>query len=140
MDNILKIVVIGASVLLVIGLISTGIFLYSQGGELVKKSEGSMQTIGQNLDKKEYEAFNNTVVSGSQVINAIRMYGESGKLPVGATTLSAAGTETVYDASHPYSVVDPLSTTYINPTGKFQATTEVNSNKVISKIKFVQIP
>lgn len=136
MDNILKALILGASVLLVIGVISISIVLFNSGQEIVKKSEQDMADISQAISMKKFENYNNTVVSGSQVINVIRMYSENANINVIVTT--GSGTTVTYNSTNKYSITDPTDARYINPTGKFISTITVNANKVVTAINFQQ--
>lgn len=137
MENVMKIVLLGAAVLLTIGVIVVGVVLYSSGQEVVKQSEQDLAGISQTLSMKKYENFNNTVVSGSQVINAIRMYTKNEPITVTVKT-GASGTSVVYSENVEYKETDSSSARYINPIGQFYATLTVNSNKVVTNITFVQ--
>jgi hypothetical protein len=137
-DNILKIVLLGASVLLTIGVIAGGIFLYNSGQQVVNKSEQDMAGISNQLAMSKLQGYDSTIVTGSQVIGAIRMYGEQGTLNVIVTTRE--GTAQTYTSEKHYTETDPTDDDYINPTASFKSTLSINSNKVPTAITFSQQP
>jgi hypothetical protein len=136
MDNILKGVLLGASVLLTIGVIAIGIVLYNSSQQIVTKSEQDMVGISNALSMTKFQSYDNTVVSGSQVIGATRLYSDQGTLNVVVTTLG--GTAQTYNAITRYALTDPTNVNYINPTGNFKSTLTINSNKVVISINFIQ--
>lgn len=137
MDNILKGVLLGAAVLLTIGVIAIGIVLYNSGQQVVTKAEQDLVGISNALSMSKFQSYDNTVVSGSQVIGAIRLYSDQGTLNVVVTTLGSTTAQT-YTAANKYTIIDPANVSYINPTGNFKATLTINANKVVTAINFVQ--
>ena len=136
MDNILKIVLLGAAVLLTIGVIAVGIVLYNSGQQVVSKSEQDLAGISNALSQTKFESYNNTLVTGSQAIGAIRFYADEGTLNIIVTTLG--GTAQTYTTTNKYILTDPTNVNYINPTGNFKASLTINANKIVSAISFVQ--
>ena len=136
MDNVLKGVLLGAAVLLTIGVIAIGIILYNSGQQVVTEAEQDMVGISNSLSMTKFQNYDNTVVSGSQVIGGIRLYGDQGTLSVIVTTLG--GTAQTYTATNRYSQTDPSNINYINPTGNYKATLTINANKIVTAINFVQ--
>lgn len=136
MDNILKIVLLGAAVLLTIGVIAVGIVLYNSGQQVVSKSEQDMAGMANALSQTKFQSYDNTVVTGSQAIGAIRLYGDQGTLNIVVTTLG--GTAQTYNTTNKYTITDPTNVNYINPTGNFKATLTINANKIVTAINFVQ--
>lgn len=136
MDNILKGVLLGAAVLLTIGVIAISIVLYNSGQQVVTKAEQDMVGISNALSMTKFQNYDSTVVSGSQVIGATRLYADQGTLSVIVTTLG--GTAQTYTAVNKYILTDPTNINYINPTGNFKSTLTINANKVVVSINFVQ--
>lgn len=136
MDNVLKGVLLGAAVLLTIGVIAIGIILYNSGQQVVTKAEQDMVGISNSLSMTKFQNYDNTVVSGSQVLGGIRLYGDQGTLSVIVTTLG--GTAQTYTATNKYTQTDPANINYINPTGNFKATLTINANKIVTAINFIQ--
>ena len=139
MSNVTTIIKLGAAVLITIAAIAIAIALFGQGAEITKNSEDDIQGISEVIDNAKYDAYNNTEVSGSSVINAIRMYAETGELTVSVDTIMSAAA-VVYNESTPYAVTDPTLANYINPVGDFDADMVANTNGVVIGITFVQNP
>ena len=137
MDNVTTIIKIGAAVLITIGMIAIAVALFGMGADVTKNSENDIKNLSQALVAREYDAYNGTKVSGSNVISAIRMYGETGKLTVAVTTKMSSGS-TTYSPTVKYSATDPTSSTYINPVGTFSATVAANTNGVVTGLTFTQ--
>jgi hypothetical protein len=137
MENVMKIVLLGAAVLLTIGVIVVGVVLYSSGQEVVKQSEQDLAGLSQTLSMKKFENFNNTIVSGSQVINAIRMYTETEPITVSVKT-GVSSAIVVYSKDVKYTETDMRRPSYINPIGQFSSTLTVNESKLVTNITFTQ--
>ncbi|MCQ2749408.1 MAG: hypothetical protein MJ246_05465 [Clostridia bacterium] len=134
-ENVQKSLVMGASILVTIGIISLGLMIFSQGSSLVKESSKNMVDLTQELASQKYIAYDNSIVSGSEVINAINTYAKNG-VTVKCKTLSATA-EKEYTTS--YSNNDVTDKDYINANGMFESTLVANSNGVVQSISFKQI-
>ena len=137
MSNVTTIIKLGAAVLITIAAIAIAIALFGQGAEITKNSEDDIQGISEVIDNAKYDAYNGTEVSGSSVINAIRMYAETGELTVSVDTLMSPAA-TTYNEATPYAVTDSTLPNYINPVGDFNSTMVANTNGVVTGITFVQ--
>lgn len=136
MNNVTTIIKLGAAVLITIAAIAIAVALFSMGADVTKSSESDIKGLSQVMVSKKYEAYNNTEVSGSNVINAIRMYAETGTLTVSVTTKASASS--TYNSTSKYTISNPQDNSYINPVGTFSATLTTNANGVITQITFVQ--
>ncbi len=137
MNNVTTIIKLGAAVLITIAAIAIAVALFSMGADVTKSSESDIKGLSQVMVSKKFEAYNNTEVSGSNVINAIRMYAETGSLTVSVTT-KAATAASKYDSSNKYTITNNTDGNYINPVGTFTSTLTTNANGVITQITFVQ--
>ncbi|HRC81162.1 MAG TPA: hypothetical protein PLF27_07235 [Sedimentibacter sp.] len=136
MSNVTTIIKLGAAVLITIAAIAIAVALFGQGADVAKNTENDIKGLNQVLVSKKFEAYNNTEVSGSNVINAIRMYAETGTLTVTVKT-KAASSSITYDQSNKYTI-DPSNVNYINPVGNFTSTLTINANGVVTGISFTQ--
>lgn len=139
MNNVTKLLLLAASVLITIAVITIAITIFGQGQQMTQTAEQDMQGINAVLSAKKFEAYDGKQVSGSQVINAIRMYAETGQFDVDVKTGAAASAKT-YDDSTKYTVTSPTDSEYINPVGKFNSALTVNANGIVTKITFTQVP
>ncbi|MCQ2978173.1 MAG: hypothetical protein MJ245_00035 [Clostridia bacterium] len=134
-ENVQKSLVMGASIMVTIGIISIGLMIFSQGSSLVKESSKNMLDLTDELSSKRYIAYDNNIVSGSEVINAINTYAKDGISVKVVTTSNATGK--VYTGAYSNNDVDDAD--YINSNGMFESTLVTNENGVITTISFNQI-
>lgn len=134
-ENVQKSLVMGASIMVTIGIISIGLMIFSQGSSLVKESSKNIVSLTQELSAKRYIAYDNAVVSGSEVINAINTYATE-QMRIDVKT-HASEEEKSYNTK--YSNYDTNDENYINSNGMFESMLLTNDNGVIEAIKFNQI-
>lgn len=141
MDNEgMKFVKIAVGVIMTLAVLGFLVYLFTIGQGLIKGTDQEIQGFQKNLTQAKFNEFDSTIVSGSQVINAIRQY--SNTIPVKVKT-SASSSEITYSktasgAVTDYKVTDPAATEYINPTADFKATISKNTNGVVDGLKFEQ--
>jgi flagellar basal body-associated protein FliL len=137
MSNVTTIIKLGAAVLITVAAIAIAIALFGQGADITRNSESDIKGISQVISSKKFDAYNSTEVSGSSVVNAVRMYGETDELTVSVKT-NAAAAATTYKSTSKYAVSDSANANYINPVGTFTSTLTANANGIITQISFVQ--
>jgi hypothetical protein len=137
MNNVTTIIKLGAAVLITVAAIAIAIALFGQGADITKNSESDIKGISQVITSKKYDAYNGTEVSGSSVVNAVRMYGETDVLDVSVRTIMVAA-KVDYDSDNKYDITDSGSGEYINPVGTFKSTLTTNDNGIVTAISFVQ--
>lgn len=137
MSNVTTIIKLGAAVLITVAAIAIAIALFSQGADITKNSENDIKGVSQVIASKKYDAYNNTEVSGSSVINAVRMYGETDTLTVTVRTKAVSAADT-YSSTNKYAITNSSDSKYINPVGTFTSSLKTNTNGVIAQIDFVQ--
>lgn len=141
MDNIMKLVILGASVLLTVAVVVAAVMIFSSGQEVIKEGGKDLSSLSQSIAAKKLEMYNNTVVAGYDVVNAIRTQVEgNGGITVKVTT--SAGSAITYSqkdqVNNKYAVTNPSDNAYINPTGQFDAKIISNANKVVIGLEFAQ--
>lgn len=136
MSNVTSIIKLGAAVLITVAAIAIAVALFGQGQEITRGAEGDLKGLNQVMTSNKYAAYNNTDVSGSMVINSIRMYGEQGTVTVNVKT--TAGASVAYTPGQKYSITNIADNNYINPTGTFGAQLTTNANGIITAITFTQ--
>lgn len=144
----------GAALFLVLALIGLAVNAFSPATDATKTATTDFSNTTTELKDQKYLIYDNTVISGSQVVNALRkfekdgksqtigLYVETGKNTTGAgvwyysTFASDKLTEsTTQDLTLTSTVTDD---NYINPSGTFESIVERDSNGVIRAIKFTQ--
>ena len=137
MSNVTTIIKLGAAVLITVVAITIAVSLFTQGQDITKSSESDLKGISQVMSSKKYEGYNNTSVSGSSVINAIKLFCESEGVIVNVKTSS--GTTKTYSKTSLYNISESSNENYINPAGTFNSVLTVNENGVVTQITFTQI-
>ncbi|MER2006154.1 MAG: ABC transporter permease [Psychrobacillus sp.] len=138
-----------AGIILAIVLVGIAIMVFTPAADSAKSVTNDFTNNTTELQDQKYLMYDNTVVSGSQVINAIRKFkGQEGEIGVEVTT----GKSTNWYLStfnKEADTISPVETTlanatsnthadYINPSGMFDAVIERDKNGVIRGIKFKQ--
>ena len=134
-ENVQKSLVMGASIMVTIGIISIGLMIFGQGSSLVKASSKNIVDLTQELNGKRYVAYEDTVMSGSEVVNAINTYTKK-QLKIEVKTAEASDSCTYVSA---YTNEDVDDENYINVLGTFESDLIVNENGVVNGIRFNQI-
>ncbi|WP_028393929.1 hypothetical protein [Bacillus cihuensis] len=154
MDAAKKALFFGAGLFLTIGLITLFVMVYGSATEASKSAQTEFSGLQAELKDQKYLVYDNTKVSGSQVVNAVRKFkseGEAGNIGVYIETgKNGNGTGTWYysNASSVNNLAkasvdtsnlsDETNSNYVNPSGMFNATIVRDSNNAIRAIKFVQ--
>lgn len=136
-----------AGIILAIVLVGIAIMVFTPAADSAKSVTNDFTNNTTELQDQKYLMYDNTVVSGSQVINAIRKFkGQDGEIGVEVTTgkstnwyLSNFANDTLTEVDT--SLANATTNThqdYINPSGMFDAVIERDSNGVIRAIKFKQ--
>ncbi|PGT83230.1 ABC transporter permease [Bacillus sp. AFS040349] len=141
-----KALLLGAALFITIALITLGVVVYNTASDGAKTANKEFSSIQTELSEQTFLVYDNTDISGSQVINAIRKFDDD---ELGIKVTTGKGTAWYnYDATNP----DTLTTAsgaiantsietnnaYINPSGKFAAKIIRDSNDVIRAIQFTQ--
>lgn len=136
MTNVTSLLKLGAAVLITIAVIAIAVALFTMGTDITKNSEGDIKGLNQVMVTKKFDAYNNIDVSGSNVINAIKMYGETGSINVVVKT--SGGTSTTYNATNKYNITSNTDANYINPVGTFSSVLTTNANGIVTTMTFTQ--
>lgn len=159
MGNAQKALVMAAGIFLAIALITIAVVLFISAQEATKSAQNNFSNIQTELSQTAFTVYDNTVVSGSQVINALRKFSDkdqfgiqirTGKNSSGSwygktiNTTAAVGSvdygaviETKADGSLK-NAINEADKEYVNPSGKFQSQIIMDKSNVIRAIVFVQ--
>ena len=133
-ENIQKSLVMGASIMVTIGIISIGLMIFSQGTSLVKESSKSMVDLTQELNANRYMAYEDAIVSGFEVINAINIFAsDTFKINVNGN----ADTEYEYTYSNNYGTED--NEDIISTNNMYEGKLNLDSNGNVTAITFSQL-
>lgn len=148
-----------AGFFLAIALITISVVMFINAQDATKSAQSNFSSIQAELDQTQFTVYDNTTVSGSQVMNALRKFQDKGEfgvqvitgkntagswyfktvditVPVGSSgygsITSTQSSGTIADASN-----EALND-YINPAGKFKAQIIKDNSNVIRGIVFTQ--
>lgn len=140
----------GAALFLVLALIGIAVNVFSPSTDAAKTATTDFSQATTELKDQKYLIFDNTTISGSQVVNAIRKFETEGKAGnIGIRVKNGKGSDTWYynsvvsdtittSGTDTTKISDSTNTQYINPSGMFKATVKRDSNQVIRAIEFIQ--
>jgi hypothetical protein len=161
MGNAQKALVMAAGIFLAIALITIAVIMFISAQDATKTAQANFSNIQTDLAQTAFTVYDNTTISGSQVVNALRKFHGTpefgiqvmtGRDPAGiwyyneleissATsdtygTVKKGGTfESKTDKSLAETGVD-----YVNPSGRFTASLIKDKSNVVRGIIFTQQP
>lgn len=158
MSNAQKALVMAAGIFLAIALITLAVVLFISAQDSTKAAQSNFSNIQTELSQTAFTVYDNTTLSGSQVVNALRKFSDqdqfgiqivTGKNPAGQWYGKAINTGVPIDSVTYGSVigvapgqmshaVDESNINYVNPSGKFRAQLVHDSSNVIRGIMFHQ--
>ncbi|MFB5678800.1 ABC transporter permease [Paenibacillus terreus] len=129
---------LGASGLfLAIALITLSVTLFGTAQEGAKQAQTEFSSIQTELSGQSYAGYDNTIVTGSQVVNAIRKFGNKETFTIKVTTKKNTG-GTTYTKGSVGGTTDVTSNEYVNPSGQFKSVIVRDVNNVVTGIEFSQ--
>ncbi|MGG4396301.1 ABC transporter permease [Paenibacillus thiaminolyticus] len=156
MNNAQSALKVAAGIFLTIALITIVVLLFVSAQEATKTAQNEFSSIQTELSKASFTVYDNTTVSGSQVVNAIRKFYKQDQFGVrvitgknkanGITEGTYYGSDvldngTVSSAKRNESLelatLESLES-YVNPSGKFKARVIVDQSNVTRGIVFEQ--
>lgn len=151
MENSLKALFLAAAVAVTLTVITMGFFILKQAQGITKSASEKMNQVGVQIDEAEFTMYDQTEVSGTEVVNVVRKYKED-RFGVYVKTLKNSGVwlgYTITEDAGVYTIGSESSTTiaqlisddhtnYINPNGQFKGVIIRNANGSIIGLKFSQ--
>jgi len=158
MSNAQKALVMAAGIFLAIALITLAVVLFISAQDSTKAAQSNFSNIQTELSQTAFTVYDNTTLSGSQVVNALRKFRDqdqfgiqivTGKNPTGLWYGKIINTSVPLDSvtygmvegAAPGQIsqtVDEADINYVNPSGKFRANLVLDSSNVIRGIVFRQ--
>jgi len=158
MNNAQSALKVAAGIFLTIALITIVVLLFVSAQEATKTAQNEFSSIQTELSKASFTVYDNTTVSGSQVVNAIRKFYQKDQFGIRVITgknksydLAHSGLYYGYDVNSDgtinfnamrntdvYLATDEALDSYVNPSGKFKASLVVDSSNVTRAIVFDQ--
>ncbi|MFS0839481.1 ABC transporter permease [Paenibacillus sp. 1P03SA] len=158
MGNAQKALIMAAGFFLAIALITIAVVMFISAQDATKAAQNNFSDIQTELSQTAFTVYDNTVVSGSQVVNALRKFADkeqfgiqvqTGKNPVGSWYTNKI--DTASPSSSNYGTViasisrDAVTNAtleshvdYVNPSGKFKARIIKDKSNVIRALEFMQ--
>ncbi|MCG7409169.1 ABC transporter permease [Paenibacillus sp. ACRRX] len=159
MSNAQRALLVAAGLFLTIALITLVVNLFTSAQDASKEAQSKFSDLQTELSQTEFSIYDNTTLSGSQVLNTIRKYMKKDQFGVQVTTAKSAGSSgnssTFYgntftdtgEINNPQdrnvkldTALDETLNSYINPSGKFKGTVIRDGNNVVRGIQFQQAP
>lgn len=158
MSNAQKALVMAAGIFLAIALITLSVVLFISAQDSTKAAQSNFSNLQTELSQTAFTVYDNTTLSGSQVVNALRKFSDqdqfgiqivTGKNPAGQWYGKVINTGVPLDSVTYGSVIgaapgqlsqtmDEANVNYVNPNGKFRAQIVHDSSNVIRGILFRQ--
>jgi hypothetical protein len=117
-----------------IAIIFVGYSFFSKSMSIQNVADKSISDIQFSMNNSKFDMYDNKVVMGNDVINAIRLY-SSGELQIGVTTNLKPKVIYTDPSQYTPNIADPA---YIEPTAQFTSSIVKNQNGVVVAISFQQ--
>ncbi len=154
MENSLKMLMIGAAVVITLAVITSGFFILRQGQGILKNSAEKISEISSDIEETEFTMYEDQEVSGSEVVNMVRKYDEKRMGVYVETGKDSSGEWYINNISGVNSgdyigeittggesistMIDENNNEYVNPNGRFLGKVVRNENDSIIGLYFVQ--
>ncbi len=158
MSNAQKALVMAAGTFLAIALITLAVVLFVSAQDSTKAAQSNFSNLQTELSQTAYTVYDNTTLSGSQVVNALRKFTDldqfgiqitTGKNPAGQWYGKIINTSVPLESVTYGSVqgeapgtltqvMDESNINYVNPNGKFHAQLVLDRSNVIRGVVFRQ--
>lgn len=148
MDNAVKAIIIGASIVIVMTVVGIGFKVMTMGQNLASDSMNQLEAMTGEMAEANVVNMDGKTISGSNVVSFIKQRDDSVKVFVktlastntsqyrGAETKDADGKRKA--GSKIENLTNVTQNDYINPNGKFLVKVVRNTNQVITSITFTQ--
>lgn len=158
MENAQKALLMAAGLFLTIALITIGVVMFMSAQDATKKTQDSFTGMQNDLSQSEFTIYDETIITGSQVVDALKRYEYIDAFSIGVK--SGANNEFLwYGTSTTASdILDKMidetakgsdgtikdikkkgADDYINPSGRFKAYVLVDENDMVAGLAFKQI-
>jgi len=159
MNNASSALKVAAGLFLTIALITIVVVLFISAQEATKTAQNNFSGIQKELDQTQYAVYDNTNISGSQVVSSLRKFQDQDSFGVKVVTgknkagtwyfheVNTAGSADSPDygsvnqaqASGTFSkAIEQSSNDYINPTGTFKSEIVRDRSNVVRALVFTQ--
>lgn len=137
MGTAAKALIGAAGLFLAIALITLSVTLFGTAQEGAKQAQTEFSSIQTELSGQAYAGYDNTILTGSQVVNTIRKFSNKESFTVKVST-NKNRSGTTYTKGNIGGTTDVTSNEYVNPAGQFKGTIVRDENNVVTGIEFAQ--
>lgn len=152
MENATKAILIAASIIITMAIVTLGLVVFKSGQNTAANSVNAINEMNR-LAENEYLMYDNTEVSGNDVVSAIDKVLSSGDVVGVLVTTKAGGANHTNWYVYGATAIDSLKSvsltiddaedikkpaTYVNPAARFMGKIFRDSNGRIAKLSFVQ--
>lgn len=150
MENSVKALIMGATVLIVLVIIGIGVMILNTSKDMANTANDQIADVSQELSQMKYDAYDGTKVSGSTVMNALRKFKNessfgieviTGKNTSGSWYLNQVDSDGLITGTATGTwedLADEAEDEYVNPSGKFTSELVFDASNVVRAIKFTQ--
>ncbi len=152
MDNVTKWILLGAGVLVTIGIIIWGISMYDKSAETNNQASAKLDNVNSQMLESDITMYDGLSISGGEVINVIRKMQDDYISIKVVTKADTSGTCYIYNSTVsggvanlsseiPFDVskaLDPTDSKYIYPQGNFEGEVIRDANGAPVLIEFTQ--
>jgi hypothetical protein len=134
MDNVMKLVILGAGVLLTIGVVAAGYLIFQGGQDMTKGASQQMTNLQNQISNSDVAAVEgNAKVDGSTVIGYAKTKASKD------LTITVNGASYGGEGAKVYNVTDTSDANYISPLKTFSCKVVRNDKTgLVSEIQFTQ--
>lgn len=142
---------LAAGIFLTLALITTVVVIFISSQDAAKEGQTQFSTIQTQLSQTRFNIYENTTLSGSQVMNAVRQYNNEQQFGVYVQTGKGGSTYYGSQFNQTTGIItgDTNNTTlspalnesdnnFINPSGKFKSSVVRDANNMVRGIVFTQ--
>ncbi|MGC6586207.1 ABC transporter permease [Paenibacillus sp. Dod16] len=142
---------LAASIFLTLALITTVVIIFISSQDAAKEGQTQFSEITTQLSQTRFNIYENTTLSGSQVMNAVRQFnnqdqfgvyvqtGKNGVTYYGHTFNQTTGViDGTAKNTNLQPALDEANNNFINPSGKFKSSVVRDANNMVRGIVFTQ--
>ncbi|KJD42879.1 hypothetical protein [Paenibacillus terrae] len=137
MNNAASALKVAAGLFLTIALITIVVMLFGSAQEGTKQAQTEFAGIQTELTGQAFVGYENTILTGSQVVSSIRRFGNKEEFKIDIKTKKNSG-GTSYTKGNIGNTQSITSNEYVNPSGQFKGEVVRDANNVVTGLTFTQ--
>lgn len=137
MENAVKAIIISATVIITLVIVSFAFLLLRQGEQFVQQSQNEIADMTAEMAESKYTQYHGAIKSGSEVSNVVKTYMDDLDITI-ATKKSTTEYSSSSTAAELSKMIQESSDKYVNPSGEFLGEVTRDANGTITDITFTQ--